>query len=634
MSTRSTLHALWVTILIMLAAVPCASADSRAAETLHFGWCNDFTGGFTCFRGSDVGETSAAIRIPAEIASRFDGKPVTAIRLFTGILSNTPVNYTLFITDDLEGEDLTTQEVIINPSKPDWEVFALDKPVTVTAGKPLYVGFRATVTDLSQFVLWVDKVPKDHENGCWVRYPRVGREPSWTEFGYHYGSLFIRADIEGAEIPANDVEVQAVEVPTYTLSGTQFNFNVRLANKGSNPIRKVTVEYTVDGGEPQTADCTISSPSTQGTVNLDYNSVGNAVVSDLVQHRVADRVKVTARVVKINGKADENPDDNYAEATFTCIESDAGYHRAMVMEEVTGTWCGNCPRGIVIMHDMLEKYGDERFIPIAVHIGSDPMTAQSYQSFVERYTGFSAPSAVYNRNRNLSMSVDNLQQVDNIFKQVINTPAIAKIELSADWADNSHYTVAVTANVTFGGSTDNKYRLAFALTEDGVGPYEQRNYYSEGIPMGGWEKLPGRVDHTFDHVARMLDSLDGIEGSLPDKVAKDEVYTYTHNVGLLDLDDENGTYHIIGMVIDTTTGEIVNARRISNAEVGGIDSPLAASLMTVEAVPGGIRIAGAEATICTLDGRTVATAASGFCKLPAGLYLVSGAGNAVKVSVR
>ena len=54
--------------------------------------------------------------------------------------------------------------------------------------------------------------------------------------------------------------------------------------------------------------------------------------------------------------------------------------RHSVVEEFTGTWCGNCPRGIVGMQRLEEDFGD-RFIGIAIHTGTgEPMVIPSYYS--------------------------------------------------------------------------------------------------------------------------------------------------------------------------------------------------------------------------------------------------------------
>jgi hypothetical protein len=57
----------------------------------------------------------------------------------------------------------------------------------------------------------------------------------------------------------------------------------------------------------------------------------------------------------------------------------AGYERKVVVEELTGTACGWCPRGLVGMKMLRDLYGD-RFIGVAVHQfnATDPMYTPDY----------------------------------------------------------------------------------------------------------------------------------------------------------------------------------------------------------------------------------------------------------------
>ena len=55
----------------------------------------------------------------------------------------------------------------------------------------------------------------------------------------------------------------------------------------------------------------------------------------------------------------------------------ASHYKKVVAEELTGTWCGWCIRGIVTFEEMKAKYPDT-FIAIAVHGGSDVMKDEEY----------------------------------------------------------------------------------------------------------------------------------------------------------------------------------------------------------------------------------------------------------------
>mgnify|MGYP004444978287 FL=1 len=87
----------------------------------------------------------------------------------------------------------------------------------------------------------------------------------------------------------------------------------------------------------------------------------------------------------------------------TCAEEPVnGYEKKIVMEELTGTWCGYCPRGIATMEYLHETYGD-RFIGISLHgagTGVEPMIipGNEYLNSLMSASGASGfPSGIVNR---------------------------------------------------------------------------------------------------------------------------------------------------------------------------------------------------------------------------------------------
>ena len=83
-------------------------------------------------------------------------------------------------------------------------------------------------------------------------------------------------------------------------------------------------------------------------------------------------------------------------STQAQTDQSAGFVRRCVVEEYTGTWCGNCPRGIVGLSRLAEDFGD-RFIGIAIHTGdSEPMVIPTYPSLVPGAGGIPAFAEMQN----------------------------------------------------------------------------------------------------------------------------------------------------------------------------------------------------------------------------------------------
>jgi hypothetical protein len=115
------------------------------------------------------------------------------------------------------------------------------------------------------------------------------------------------------------------------------------------------------------------------------------------------------------------------------------------------------------------------------------------------------------------------------------------------------------------------------MTEDSLwgttSQWNQTNYYAGGSlgVMCGFESLPGTIpaaDMHYDHVARaILDTPYGTAGSLPSPIMAGNEYFYTYTYTLPD----NWIYEkmqFIGLVIDMSTGEVLNSNNVINVGTG------------------------------------------------------------------
>jgi hypothetical protein len=158
---------------------------------------------------------------------------------------------------------------------------------------------------------------------------------------------------------------------------------------------------------------------------------------------------------------------------------------------------------------------------------------------------------------------------------ILGVPANVSVTASGSGADvtldasASFYTPVASAN----------FRLAVVITEDGVtgtgSGYNQANYYSGGAQgnMGGYESLPDPVpaaDMVYDHVGRaLLGGFNGQSGSVPGSITDGQVASYSFNYSVPSSSDRNNM-HAVVMLINSSTGEVVNASQISIAEEASV----------------------------------------------------------------
>lgn len=227
------------------------------------------------------------------------------------------------------------------------------------------------------------------------------------------------------------------------------------------------------------------------------------------------------------------------------------YERKVVVEKGTATWCQWCPRSIVGFRTMYEKYPDN-FIGIALH--DDDMYSPSYIYMLWRIDG-GLPKATMNRKHEID---PNEGALENYYQFEIDK-ARARILMAATWEDESQTKAVIHTTTRFAQDMEGEFRIAYAVTENGVGPYMQKNAYAGDVVMGGFENLPSNVYMLHDHVGRSISNVDGEPGSVPVNPLGKTDYDYTYTLSLPDNIQNKENIEIIVLLINQTTGEIENA---------------------------------------------------------------------------
>lgn len=243
--------------------------------------------------------------------------------------------------------------------------------------------------------------------------------------------------------------------------------------------------------------------------------------------------------------------------------------RRVVVEEGTGMWCTYCPKGIVAMRELKEKYPDA-FIGIAIHY-EDPMSLDDYVKALG-FPGF--PTAFVNRKYWVDDPMPLVQKdgqacyttleggLETWFLKAAAEQAIADLELAVELEGN---TVKAQAQARYAiPLRDADIRLAFVVTEDNVchdDYYQINNYSGSSVPIGGFENQPARiVPFTFDEVARTVHSgWRGIAGSQPEELQAGTDYPYACSFELPSSVDDVRQVHVAALLVDQRNGEVLNA---------------------------------------------------------------------------
>lgn len=580
-----------IAVVALLAMMLCLPI--KAAKT-YWGYCNGVDP--VAFGTKNTGK--CAIYIPADVAQVYKGFTVTAVKYG---LAAQATDVEVFITKDLNADPIVTKKAAVSNLYKGWNEVALTTPYEID-GEGFYIGYSYSASAVSMGV-----TSTFSENACWADLGD-GWKNYTTEMGETAKALAIQARITGDNLPL-DLMLYTEQKDIAVQKGEPCKFDFSVKNLSAVVVRNLQVGYSIDGGEETVCDF----KTTMGS-NIDKSFTIEHDGFDVVGNHT-----LKLRIVSINGK-----DDAYApnsELVLGLNVKNSLPIQRIIVEEGTGTWCPNCPRGIVAVHKASEAFPD-RFIGIAVH-RQDAMETNSYAEL--QFDGY--PSSYINRN--LKSSID---PSFDAFKTAVNNVServpVMGVEANAEYTDATKSKISVEALTTF--VSEHKgidYRLSFVLLEDGVKGYTQANNYAGGsVEMGGFEKLPNPATIDMDHVARMNYSYNGIEGSIPADVEADQTTTYKTTLDVPSTIQNPDNCDLVVLVLDANTGKIENGVKVAlgkhttaiyDAEQLLIpDFSFQGDRLNVDGFSGSVRL-------FTADGVEVSN-----CNLAPGMYIVKAtAGN-------
>lgn len=354
----------------------------------------------------------------------------------------------------------------------------------------------------------------------------------------------------------NDAILVSSSLNRYAGVNTDNTLSMVVKNDGANAINSLTINWNDGTDHIQTI----------GGLNIAIGATATIDHPTMVNYAMPVEESIDITITEVNGNADSHPENNTSSNLINTVSQIVD--KNVVLEEGTGTWCGWCPRGAVAMDYMETEYPDH-FIGIAVH-NQDPMAVTAYDNAAD-FSGY--PSCNVDRVL-LDQGVSQAAFEAYYNSRVELVPPAAISVVSSGVGTNVVLDVQATFFTPIAAAN---YRMGVIIKEDHVtgttSGYNQTNYYAGGNngPMGGYESLPSPVpaaQMVYDHVGRALvGGYMGQPSTVPATVADGTTATYTFNWTV-----PNGTnrqnMHAVAVLIDQTTGEIVNASQTSIAFVG------------------------------------------------------------------
>ena len=443
----------------------------------------------------------------------------------------------------------------------------------------LYIGYSFDVVELTERTqLPISLINEKGVQGLWTHSSRTYR--SWLDKST-YGCSAMQVELSGFN--ANDAYFEGFK-DYYNQVNIATPINLTLLNRGYNGIKSIDYSYSV--GDKKVSDhLTLDAPipaclnaSTEFTVTLPAIEAKG-------------KYPVTFSIDKVNGEA--NSEVATANSTMA-IYNKLPKHRP-VMEEFTGTWCGNCARGWIGLEVMTRLHPD--FIALAYHSG-DVMQVIDQKNFL----GFDTENPSYPM-ANIDRVYTDIDPyygadmtpfgIEKLWKKQAEILAPASLETEAAFTpDGKDIKAKAILEFPEDANDADKYSIEFVLVTDGLHgegqAWEQSNYLEENekgdypfpeadIFFAGSSSIPNM--HYNDVVVATTRLRDGLI-KLPAKVEAEKAFCIEGTITEVDSIKNMANYPVIQdsknlrivALLLNEKGEIVNGAqaKVTGYETTGI----------------------------------------------------------------
>lgn len=536
-----------------------------------------------------TGNNKVAMVLTADDLAPYYGKKIAGVRfnLGQGETANGVFVQNLKIADgqiteatSLVSSDESVTSAAGAKNTGEWHEVMFDQKVELNSSfEGLFVGYNYKQKSNNYPIGVSSKVEGPFYIYANIPASKGGNGEDWYQINSGGYGLSIQLIVEGDFAPN---AVRPLDFGEFTVvKGKSKNVAVSLWNIGS---KLTSIDYTIALDGKAGAEQHLDFGKDFGLGGTHSVEIPFAAASEL------GASTVTLTITKVNGEENACV-KNSATGTLYTVERE--FVKRSVVEQFTGTGCGNCPSGHVAMHNMHNLYGDQ-FIGIALHQfnASDPMYNASYDL---GFTG--APQCMVNRSSGVLAPYE---QMPEVLKASLDEIALTDVTVTGTFAEED---TKVNATASVESLVAGDYKIAFMLTADGLtgttNSWKQSNYFCKG---GGRysskASMPDDLKHLWDMGSSYVETYNDVliassyvssnnKATLPTLVANGTVSSeYTMKmptkVALKKALKLNQVY-VVALLLDKKTGAIVNAGRARVTGSTGIEDVTTGSEATVVA---------------------------------------------------
>lgn len=536
-----------------------------------------------------TGNNKVAMVLTADDLAPYYGKKIAGVRfnLGQGETANGVFVQNLKIADgqiteatSLVSSDESVTSAAGAKNTGEWHEVMFDQKVELNSSfEGLFVGYNYKQKSNNYPIGVSSKVEGPFYIYANIPASKGGNGEDWYQINSGGYGLSIQLIVEGDFAPN---AVRPLDFGEFTVvKGKSKNVAVSLWNIGS---KLTSIDYTIALDGKAGAEQHLDFGKDFGLGGTHSVEIPFAAASEL------GASIVTLTITKVNGEENACV-KNSATGTLYTVERE--FVKRSVVEQFTGTGCGNCPSGHVAMHNMHNLYGDQ-FIGIALHQfnASDPMYNASYDL---GFTG--APQCMVNRSSGVLAPYE---QMPEVLKASLDEIALTDVTVTGTFAEED---TKVNATASVESLVAGDYNIAFMLTADGLtgttNSWKQSNYFCKG---GGRysskASMPDDLKHLWDMGSSYVETYNDVliassyvssnnKATLPTLVANGTVSSeYTMKmptkVALKKALKLNQIY-VVALLLDKKTGAIVNAGRARVTGSTGIEDVTTGTEATVVA---------------------------------------------------
>ena len=270
---------------------------------------------------------------------------------------------------DTEGATLiVAQEATIAKG---WNSVALSTPFTMQEGKLYLVGWggKAAASQPDQFMLSYDQpINGKMRPACWViangNLPELNKKYLYPKFLQNLseqdltaGNALVFVDIEDSAVPMSSVVFPlsaSIKEGTVVDPASNATLELSVMNLSAEAVTSLQVEYTIAGGQKQTADI--------NSVNIAAESAGTVQFSVAMPNSGTGSIEL--KTVTVNGKKNLYAANALSVGYYIKGENSPINHKTLLIEHFTTERCPQCPRSEAPL-EAFKEYAAEQGVEVS-----------------------------------------------------------------------------------------------------------------------------------------------------------------------------------------------------------------------------------------------------------------------------